>query len=103
MAQTQTQVKFKPLADRVLLEIIDDSDKTAGGIYIPDTAKEKPMRGRVVAVGEGRLLENGQREQMLVKVGDLVLFGKYGGTEIKLEGTDFKILSEKDILGILEG
>ncbi len=102
MTQTETKVKFKPLADRVLLEVIDESDKTAGGIYIPETAKEKPMKGRVVAIGQGRLLDNGQREEMNVKVGDVVLFGKYGGTEIKLGSEDFKILSEKDILGIIE-
>ncbi len=102
MTQTETKVKFKPLADRVLLEVIDESDKTAGGIYIPETAKEKPMKGRVIAIGQGRLLDNGQREEMNVKTGDVVLFSKYGGTEIKLGTEDFKILSEKDILGIIE-
>ncbi len=102
MAETKTKVKFKPLADRVLLEIIDESDKTAGGIYIPETAKEKPMRGRVIALGQGRLLETGQREEMNVEVGNVVLFSKYGGTDIKLGTETFKILSEKDILGIIE-
>jgi chaperonin GroES len=102
MTKTQTKVKIKPLADRVVLEVLADNEQTAGGIYIPDTAREKPMKGRVVAVGDGRLLENGQREQMNVKVGDLVLFAKYGGTEVKLGSEEYKILSEKDILGIIE-
>lgn len=102
MPATKTDVKIKPLADRVVLEVLDDAEQTAGGIYIPDTAREKPQRGIILAVGPGRTLENGNKEPMNVKVGDKVLFAKYGGTEVKFDGKEYKILSEKDILGILE-
>ncbi len=102
MTKTETQVKIKPLADRVVLEVLADNEQTAGGIFIPDSAREKPIKGRVVAVGDGRTLDNGQKEPMHVKVGDLVLFAKYGGTDVKLGAEEFKIVSEKDILGIIE-
>lgn len=102
MTKTETKVKIKPLADRVVLEVLSDNETTAGGIYIPDTAREKPIKGRVVSVGPGKLLENGKREEMSVKVGDVVLFAKYGGTELKFGQDEYKILSEKDILGIVE-
>ncbi|MCE3234121.1 MAG: co-chaperone GroES [Vampirovibrio sp.] len=103
MPATETQVNIKPLADRVVLEVLSDNEQTAGGIYIPDTAREKPQQGIVLAVGPGRLNDSGKREEMQVKVGDKVLFAKYSGTDVKLSGKEVKILSEKDILGIVEG
>jgi len=102
MPATATKLNMKPLADRVVIEVENDTEQTSGGIYIPDTAREKPQRGTVVAVGPGKMLESGTREAMTVKVGDRVLFQKYGGTDIKVESTEYKILSERDILGILE-
>lgn len=102
MPATETKLNIKPLADRVVLEVLNDTEQTAGGIYIPDTAREKPIKGVVLAVGPGRLLENGNRESMSVKVGDKVLFAKYGGTDVKFGPKEVKILSEKDILGIIE-
>ncbi len=102
MPTTETKIKLKPLSDRVVLEVLDETEQTAGGIYIPDTAREKPQRGLVLAVGPGRLRDDGKREEMTVKVGDKVLFAKYGGTDVKLGEKEVKILSEKDILGILE-
>ena len=102
MAKTETKTSIKPLGDRVVLEMLDDTEQTSGGIYIPDSAREKPIKGKVVAIGPGRILENGQREPMTVEIGNIVLFAKYGGTEVKLDGSEYKILSEKDILGIIE-
>lgn len=102
MPATETQVNIKPLSDRVVLEVLSDNEQTAGGIYIPDTAREKPQQGIVLAVGPGRLNDSGKREEMQVKVGDKVLFAKYSGTDVKLSGKEVKILSEKDILGIVE-
>ncbi|MEB3205743.1 MAG: co-chaperone GroES [Vampirovibrionales bacterium] len=103
MTATQIKTKLQPLADRVVLEPIDDASQTAGGIFIPDTVtKERPQRAKVVAIGPGRKLENGQLEAMTVKVGDVVLFAKYGGTDVKLDGVELKIISEKDILAIIE-
>lgn len=100
MPATQTTVNIEPLADRVVLEVLDETEQTAGGIYIPDTAREKPQQGMILAVGPGRLNENtGKREEMSVKVGDRVLFAKYSGTDVKLEGKEVKILAERDILG----
>jgi len=94
-------VKFRPLHDRVVVRRIEGEDKTKGGIIIPDTAKEKPQEGEIIAVGSGKLLDNGDRGAMEVKVGDKVLFAKYGGTEFKLEGEDLLVLRESDILAIL--
>ena len=91
-------MQLKPLDDRVVVEPLDAEEKTAGGIVLPDAAKEKPQRGTVLAVGPGRLLEGGERCAVSVIVGDQVLFGKYGGTEIEVEGKDVKILRESDIL-----
>lgn len=102
MPATATKFNLKPLADKVVIEILQDTEQTAGGIYIPDTAREKPQRGIVVAVGPGKMLESGKREDMSVKVGQTVLFQKYGGTDIKFEDKEYKILSERDILGIFE-
>lgn len=87
-----------PIDDRLVVEIEDAEEKTVGGILIPDTAKEKPQRGKVVAVGNGKLLDSGARSPLLVAVGDRVLFGKYAGTEVKFEGKEFKILRESDVL-----
>ena len=91
-------MQLKPLDDRVVVEPLDAEEKTAGGIVLPDAAKEKPQRGTVLAVGPGRLLEGGERCAVSVIVGDQVLFGKYGGTEIEVEGKEVKILRESDIL-----
>jgi chaperonin GroES len=99
---TEQELKMKPLADRVVILIEDETETTAGGIFIPDTAREKPQRGVVVAVGPGRMLESGKREEMSVKSGDRVLFQKYGGTDLKFGDKEYKVLSERDILGIIE-
>ena len=94
-------MKVRPLHDRVLIKRIEEQETVRGGIIIPDTAKEKPQEGEVVAVGTGKRLESGQILPLEVKEGDRVLFGKYSGTEIKVEGTDYLILREEEILGIL--
>ena len=94
--------KIQPLHDRVIIRRIEEStDKTAGGLYIPDTAKEKPQEGEDIAVGEGKYKEDGTRQPLDVKVGDRVLFGKYSGSEIKLDGEEFIIMREDEILGII--
>ena len=93
---------LKPLGDRVVVKAIEEEEKTAGGIVLPDTAKEKPQKGEVIAVGSGKLLDNGERVPLEVKVGDKVIFAKYGGTEVKLNGTEYLILRESDILAISE-
>ncbi len=95
-------MKFRPLHDRVLIERIDQSEKTAGGIIIPDTAQEKPMEGRVVAAGPGAKSEDGKVQPMDLKVGDRVLFGKWSGTEVKVDGVDYLILKESDVMGVIE-
>jgi len=92
------KIKIRPLDDRVVVEPIEAEEKTAGGIVLPDTAKEKPQRGVVVAVGPGKLLDNGQRGELSVAVGDEVIYAKYGGTEIEINGDEVKILRESDIL-----
>ena len=94
-------MKFKPLHDRVLIEVLDSSEKTAGGIIIPDSAQEKPAEGEVVSVGNGAIDEKGNRMPMDVKAGDRILFGKWSGTEVKINGEDMLIMKESDILGIL--
>ncbi len=93
---------FRPLHDRVLVRRIEEDQKTAGGIIIPDTAKEKPMQGEVLAVGQGVTLENGSVRPLDVKPGDTVLFGKWSGTEVKMDGEELLIMKESDILGIVE-
>ena len=93
---------FRPLGDRILIKRIKEEEKTKGGIIIPDTAKEKPQEGKVVAVGKGKHDDNGKLIALEVKAGDKILFGKYSGSEIKFEGEDHLILREDDILGILE-
>ena len=94
-------MKFRPLHDRVLVESLDSEEKTSGGIIIPDTAKEKPQEGKVVAVGPGSKSEDGKITPMDVKVGDHVLFGKWSGTEVKVDGKEYSIMKESDILGII--
>ncbi|HIN07777.1 MAG: co-chaperone GroES [Pelagibacteraceae bacterium] len=93
-------MKFRPLHDRVLIEISDGEEKTSGGIIIPDTAKEKPQEGEVVAVGSGARTEDGKITPMDVKVGDIVLFGKWSGTEVKIDSKEYSIMKESDIMGI---
>ncbi len=95
-------MKIKPLHDRVIVKRLEEEEKTKGGIIIPDTAKETPVEGRVVAVGPGRKDENGKLIPMDVKEGDRVIFSKYAGTEVKLEGEEYLIMREEDILGIVE-
>jgi chaperonin GroES len=95
-------MKIKPLNDRVLVLRIEEEEKTSGGIIIPDTAKEKPQEGKVIAVGTGKVNENGDRVPLDVKENDRILFSKYGGTEIKIDGVDHLILREDDILGVVE-
>jgi chaperonin GroES len=95
-------MKFRPLHDRVLVKRIDAEEKTAGGIIIPDTAKEKPQQGEVIAVGPGARNEAGQIVTLDVKPGDIVLFGKWSGTEVKIDGEDLLIMKESDIMGVLE-
>jgi len=95
--------KLIPLADRLLVERLEVEEKTAGGIVLPDTAKEKPIQGRVVAVGEGRRNDEGKVIPLQVKEGDTILFGKYAGTEVKIDGEEYLIMREDDVLAILEG
>ena len=94
-------MKFRPLHDRVVVCRIDAEEKTAGGIIIPDTAKEKPQEGEVLAVGNGRVLDSGTKVSLDVKVGDKILFGKYSGTDIKIDGEDVLILREEEVLAVL--
>ena len=93
---------LKPLGDRIVIKVIEDTEQTSGGIFIPDSAKEKPQKGEVVAVGLGKLNDKGEREPLDVKVGDTVLYAKYAGTDIKMDGVEYKILSIKDALAIIE-
>ena len=95
-------MKLNPLGDRVLVKRLEAEEKTKGGIILPDTAKEKPKEGRVMAVGSGRLLDNGQRLAPQVKVGDRVIFSSYAGTEVKVEGEEYLIMREEDIQAIIE-
>lgn len=95
-------MKIRPLSDKVLVERVEAEAKTAGGIVLPDTAKEKPQKGRIVAVGEGKLLEDGTRKPVQVKKGDLVLFTSYAGTEIKVDGKEYLIMDESDIMAVIE-
>ena len=96
-------MKFRPLHDRVLVRRVAQEEKTAGGIIIPDTAKEKPMEGEVVAVGDGARTEDGKIQPMAVKAGDRILFGKWSGTEVKMDGEELMIMKESDLMGIIEG
>ncbi|MSO92612.1 MAG: co-chaperone GroES [Rhodospirillales bacterium] len=96
-------MKFRPLHDRVLVRRIEQEAKSAGGIIIPDTVKEKPMEGQIISVGSGSRDENGKLTPLDVKAGDRILFGKWSGTEVKIDGEDLLIMKESDILGIIEG
>ncbi|MBW1668541.1 MAG: co-chaperone GroES [Deltaproteobacteria bacterium] len=95
-------MKLRPLHDRVIVKRVEEEEKTKGGIIIPDTAKEKPIEGKVVAVGAGKILENGKKLPLEVKKGDRVLFGKYAGTDVKIEGEEHLIMREEDIIAIVE-
>jgi chaperonin GroES len=95
-------MKIRPLQDRILIKRVDEEQKTAGGIIIPDTAKEKPQEGRVVAVGNGKVGDDGKQRPLDVKKGDRVLFSKYAGTEVKLDGEEHMIIREEDVLGVIE-
>jgi chaperonin GroES len=95
-------MKLRPLQDRILVQRVEEEEKTKGGIIIPDTAKEKPAEGRVVSVGKGKLDESGKRVALEVKKGDRILFGKYSGTEVKIEGEEYLIMREEDVLGIID-
>jgi chaperonin GroES len=101
-AMTVTKVKVRPLGDKVLVKRIEAESMTAGGIVLPDTAKEKPKRGRVQAVGDGKLLDTGERSKMQLKKNDEVIFTSYAGTEIKIDGEEFLILDESDVLAVVE-
>ena len=92
---------LKPLGDRIIIELVELEEKTASGIVLPDTAKEKPQEGKVIAVGTGRVLDNGERVALEVSVGDRIIFSKYAGTEVKYEGKDYLILRESDILAVI--
>jgi len=95
-------MKIRPLQDRVIVRRIEEAEKTKGGIIIPDTAKEKPMEGKVIAVGKGKVLEDGKIHSLDVKAGDRILFAKYAGTEVKIDGEEHLIMREDDILGVIE-
>lgn len=99
---TKLDTKVKPLGDRVLVEPIEQEAKTTGGVYLPDTAKEKPQKGKILAVGTGRVLDNGHKVPLEVKEGQTVLYGKYSGNEIKLDGREYSIIRESDIYAILD-
>jgi chaperonin GroES len=96
-------MKIRPLHDRLVVRRMEEERTTAGGIVIPDTATEKPIQGEVLAVGHGKVLDNGESRPLDVKVGDRVLFGKYSGTEVKLDGKEFLVMREDDIMGVIEG
>ncbi|HUU51217.1 MAG TPA: co-chaperone GroES [Nitrospinota bacterium] len=95
-------MKVRPLQDRILVKRLEEKEEKKGGIIIPDTAKEKPQEGKVIAVGSGKILDNGKRQPLEVKKGDKVLFGKYSGTEVKIDEEEYLIMREEDILGIIE-
>ena len=95
-------MKIRPLHDRVIVERLEENERSAGGIYIPDTAKEKPMRGKVVSVGPGKALDNGQIRPVNLNVDDVVLFGKYAGTEVKIDNHELLVMREEDIMGVIE-
>lgn len=95
-------MKIRPLHDRILVERVEEEEKTAGGILIPDSAKEKPQKGRVVSVGEGKFNDKGERVKPDVKAGDTILFEKYAGNEVKIEGKEYLIMREEDVMGIIE-
>jgi chaperonin GroES len=95
-------MKIRPLQDRIIVKRVEEEEKTKGGIIIPETAKEKPMEGEVIAAGTGKILENGKKQPLEVKSGDRILFGKYSGTEVKIDGVEHLIMREDDVLGVIE-
>ena len=95
-------MKLRPLHDRILVERVEEAEKTKGGIIIPDSAKEKPAEGKVISVGKGRIGDDGKVVKLEIKKGDRILFGKYGGTEVKIDGEEYLIMREDDVLGIIE-
>ena len=95
-------LKFRPLHDRILVQRLEEETKTAGGIYIPESAKEKPIQGKVISVGKGKILEDGSVRNLDVKKGDTILFGKYSGTDIKISGNEYLIMREDDVLGVID-
>ena len=99
---TSTKTKLRPLHDRVLIKRLEEQDERHGSIIIPDSAKEKPQEGKVISVGTGKVTEDGKRLPLAVKAGDRILFGKYSGSEVKIDGTEYLIMKEEDILGILD-
>jgi chaperonin GroES len=101
--QMGSDLNIKPLGDKLVIKVLEENETSLGGIILPDSAREKPQKGQVLAVGAGRILDNGNREPMDVKVGDAILFTKYGGTDIKIDGCEYKILSIRDVLGVFEG
>ncbi len=101
--KSESKVNIRPLHDRVIVRRLEEEERTPGGIVIPDTAKEKPIQGEVIAVGRGKLLENGEIRPLDVKPGDRVLFGKYAGTEVKIGGEELLVMREEDIMGVIEG
>ena len=98
---TATKIKFRPLYDRVLVQRLEEVDKTPGGIIIPETAKEKPIEGKIMALGTGKILDDGSVRKLAVSRGDKVLFGKYSGTDIKIDGSEYLIMREDDVLGVI--
>jgi chaperonin GroES len=98
----KTEQKVKPLGDRVIIEPMEQEEKSAGGVYLPDTAKEKPQKGRILAVGTGRVMDNGTKVPLELKEGQQVLYGKYSGTEVKVDGKEYLIVRESDVLAILD-
>jgi chaperonin GroES len=99
---TATKTKFRPLHDRILVKRVEEGEERRGGIIIPDTAKEKPQQGKVIAVGNGRVTDEGKKLPLDVKAGDRILFGKYSGSEVKIDDEEYLILKEEDVLGILD-
>ena len=100
--KTSSSVKVAPLADRVVVKALEETESMRGGLYIPDTAKEKPQQGKVIAVGQGKVKDDGKRQPLDVKDGDTILFGKYSGQEIKIDGEDYLIMREDEVLAVLE-
>jgi len=97
-----TATKLRPLGDKVVVKVLESEEKTKGGIFLPDTAKEKPQQGKVIAVGPGKVLDNGQRATIDLQVDSVVIFAKYAGTEVKVDGVEYLVISEKDILAVVE-
>ena len=95
-------MRLKPLGDRIVVKVLEREEKTKGGLFLPDTAKEKPTEGEVIAVGTGKILDNGQKQPVEVKVGDRIIFSKYAGTEVTVDGEELVIFSERDVLAIVE-